>query len=315
MEALALFMTLKTAVAGLPLGGGKGGIVVEPDSLDDGQRQDLAAAVARALAPVIGPDRDVLGPDVGTGEAEMAAIDQAWRSATGQPGTAATGKPLDRGGIGLRTGATGRGLEIVFDEFAQRLSLGPSLRFSVHGFGSVGRSIARRLVDRGHVLVAAGDSGGAALDPDGLDLDALIERKDDTGTVADGDEPSGSVLTAKCDVLIPAALEGVIDQETAERVSATLVVEGANGPCTWAGAEVLRARGIDVLPDILANSGGVSASFEEMTDVDRRDADEVIEKRFEQRLRSACDTVWECARTDDVDLRTAATLVALRGHD
>ena len=311
VEALALFMTLKTAVAGLPLGGGKGGIVVDPSTLDEAQRRELAGSVAAALAPVIGPDRDVLGPDVGTGELEMAAMHDAWRSATGREGSPATGKPVGDGGLALRTGATGRGLEIVFDEFAERLELGSNLRFAVHGFGSVGRSIARRLVDRGHVLVGAGDSGGAAIDGDGLDLDDLVERKNETGTVADGEQPSGAVLLADCDVLIPAALEGVIDQLVAERISASLVVEGANGPCTWAGAEVLRGRGIHVLPDILANSGGVSASLEEMTEPAERDDVEAIEKRFEHRLRTACDDVWETARAEDTDLRTAATLTAL----
>ncbi len=315
VEALALFMTLKTATAGLPLGGGKGGIIVDAGDFTDEARQDLAARVAEALAPVIGPDADVLGPDVGTGEAEMSAIDQAWRSSTGQSGSAATGKPLDAGGLELRQGATARGLEIVFDSLAERRSLDDTLRFAVHGFGSVGRGIAERLCQRGHVLVGAADSGGAAVDPDGLDLDALIERKADRGSVADDDTGSAAVLTAECDVLIPAALQGVIDQGVAERITASIVLEGANGPCTWAGAEVLRARGITVVPDILANSGGVSASWEEMTEPADRDDGGTIEKRFEDRLREACERVWDVADADELDHRTAATVVALLAQD
>lgn len=311
VEALALYMTLKTATAGLPLGGGKGGIIVDAADFDDDERRNLAARVAEALAPVIGPDADVLGPDVGTGEAEMSAMDEAWRSTTGRDGSAATGKPLDAGGLSLRQGATARGLEIVFDSLVERRSLDGSLRFAVHGFGSVGRGIAERLCRRGHVLVAAADSGGAAIDHDGLDLGALIAQKQESGSLSTDGSASTAVLDVGCDVLIPAALQGVIDQPVAERLGADIVLEGANGPCTWAGAEVLRGRGITVVPDILANSGGVSASYEEMTAPGERDADEVIEKRFEQRLRQACERVWDTAGANDLDLRTAATVVAL----
>lgn len=315
VEALSLFMTLKTAAAGLPLGGGKGGIVVDAGHLNDGDRQELVASVAEALASVIGPESDVLGPDVGTGESEMAAIDRAWRKSTGLSGSPATGKPLDAGGLALRQGATARGLEIVFDSLAERRSFEGPLRFAVHGFGSVGRGIAERLCEQGHVLVGAADSRGAAIDENGLDLSALIERKTETGSVTDDGPPSNSVLELDCDVLIPAALQGVIDQSMAERLQADIILEGANGPCTWAGAEVLRARGITVAPDILANSGGVSASFEEMTEPSERDADDVVAKRFEHRLRDACGLVWETAEAEGLDYRTAATVVALRAQD
>ena len=315
VEALALYMTLKTATAGLPLGGGKGGIVVDGGSMGADDRETLAARVPEALAPVIGPDADVLGPDVGTGEAEMAAIDGAWRSATGRDGSTATGKPLDGGGLALRQGATARGLEVVFDSLVERRGIDGPLRFAVHGFGSVGRGIAELLCQRGHVLVGAADSGGAIIDEDGRDLEAVIERKQETGSVADQDRPSDAVLGIDCDLLVPAALQGVIDQPMAERLGAGMVLEGANGPCTWAGPEVLRARQIPVVPDVLANSGGVSASFEEMTEPSARDDDEVIEKRFEQRLRDACDEVWDAADANDLDYRTAATLVALRAQD
>lgn len=312
VEALALYMTLKTATVGLPLGGGKGGIVIDGDDVGDDERAELTGRVAQALAPVIGPDSDVLGPDVGTGEPEMAAIDRAWRSATGRNGSAATGKPLDAGGLELRQGATARGLEVVVESLIERHAINGSLRFAVHGFGSVGRGIAERLCGQGHVLVAAADSGGTIADPDGLDVDALVERKADSGTVAVDDQDPTSVLDVTCDLLIPAALQGVIDQSTAERLGASLVVEGANGPCTWAGAEILRSRGIPVVPDILANSGGVSASFEEMTSPSERDDEDVIAKRLDERMRQACDDVWDAADSNDLDYRTAATVVALQ---
>ncbi len=315
VEALALYMTLKTATVGLPLGGGKGGIVVDTDNLSDEQRTELTGRVAAALAPVIGPDSDVLGPDVGTGEQEMAAIDRSWRSATGRDGSAATGKPVDAGGLELRDGATARGLEVVAESLIERRGIDGSLRFAVHGFGSVGRGIAERLCDQGHVLVAAADSGGTATDADGLDLEELVERKSESGSVAAGDQDPMSVMEVSCDLLIPAALQGVIDQATAARMGASMVMEGANGPCTWAGSEVLRSRGIPVVPDIVANSGGVSASFEEMTDPSDRDDDDTISKRLDERIRGACETVWDVAESDGLDYRTAATVVALRSCD
>ncbi len=315
VEALALYMTLKTATAGLPLGGGKGGIVIDRDDLSDEESAELTRRVAEAWAPVIGPDSDVLGPDVGTGEGEMAAIDRAWRSATGRDGSAATGKPVDSGGLELRQGATARGLEIVAESLIERRGIEGSLRFAVHGFGSVGRGIAERLCGDGHVLVAAADSGGTIADADGLDVDVLVERKDESGSVADGDGDPTAVLDVSCDLLIPAALQGVINQATAERLGAAMVLEGANGPCTWAGAEVLRARGIPVVPDILANSGGVSASFEEMTEPAQRDNPDLIAKRLDERLRQACENVWDMADAEDLDYRTAATMVALKAWE
>jgi len=311
VEALSLFMTLKTATADLPLGGGKGGIVVDPSTLTDAQREEVAGAFARGLVDVLGPDIDVAGPDVGTGPAEMDAMHRAWQEASGKDGSPATGKSIDAGGLAYRSGATANGLEIVFAAFADRLDLGSSLRFSVHGFGSVGKALARRLTDRGHVLVGASDSGGAVVDPDGLDLDELIERKSESGSVSNDGTDGSAVLTVDCDVLIPAALQGVIDAEVAAEVQAGLVLEGANGPCTWEGNLTLRERGVTVVPDILANAGGVSASFEEMTPPEERDDEDTIDERFTERMRSASDMVWQTADERDLDLRTAAAVVAL----
>lgn len=311
VEALALFMTLKTATATLPLGGGKAGIVADAGSFDQEQRLAVVADLARAWAPVIGPDSDVLGPDVGTGPEEMAAFDRAWQEATGESGSPSTGKPTEDGGLELRTGATAAGLEIVYTEFAERLELSDSLRFAVHGYGSVGRGMAQRLVDRGHILVAASDSGGTVHDPDGLDPAELDRRKQDRGSVSDGVMGSSEVLTVDCDLLIPAALQGVVTESVAAEVKASMVLEGANGPCTWAGAQLLLDRGVTVIPDILANAGGVSASFEEMTEPDERDQPDVIEKRFRDRLQSATADVWEAAAARSLDLRTAATVLAM----
>lgn len=312
VQALATFMTLKTAVADLPLGGAKGGIFAAPRDYDDDQRAELIAAIARAWAAVIGPDSDVLGPDVGTGPAEMSAFHTAWQDETGQPGSPATGKPLGDGGLEFRTGATARGLEIVFTTLAEHLDAAASMRFAVHGWGAVGRGIARRLVDTGHVLVAASDSGGGAHDPDGLDPDELDRRKEDQGSLGDGSMDSAAVLEVECDLVIPSALQGVIDRDVARRMEARIVLEGANGPCTAEGDAILRERGIHVIPDILANSGGVSASFEEMTPPDDRDDAALIADRFEKRLSQASEDVRLLAARESMDLRAAATVLAVR---
>lgn len=311
VEALSLFMTLKNATVDLPLGGGKGGIVVDPSTLDDGQRREVAASFARSMAEVLGPDRDVVGPDVGTGQDEMDAIHQAWQEARGSSGSPATGKSIESGGLEYRTGATARGLDIVFATLAEHLDLGGSLRFSVHGFGSVGRAIADHLTTRGHVLVAASDSGGAVFDPDGLDLDELIERKKSEGSVSPDGRDGASVLTVDCDLIVPAALQGVIDEATAKVVKASVVLEGANGPTTWDGNRVLVDRGVTVIPDILANAGGVSASFEEMTPPSERDDADVIDARFIERMETASERVWAQASDRSIDLRTAAAVTAV----
>ncbi len=312
VEALALLMTLKTATASLPLGGGKAGIIADPGSFGDDQRATLLADLARAWAPVIGPGLDVLGPDVGTGPAEMAALHRAWQDATGADGSPATGKPVDDGGLELRTGATARGLEIVLDALLDQLDLGDTIRFAIHGFGSVGRGLAERLVGRGHQLVAIGDSGGAAIDLEGLDLDQIGKRKDGEGSVSDGEHTSGDVLTVDCDLLVPAALQGAIDSQVAPEVQASVVLEGANGPCTAEGADILVSRGVMVVPDILANSGGVAASYEEMTPPGEREANDQIADRLDDRLSKAATEVWSMAERESLDLRTAATVLAMQ---
>lgn len=312
VEALSLFMTLKNSTVDLPLGGGKGGIVVDPKTLDDDQRRNVAASFARSMSDLLGPDRDVVGPDVGTGEAEMDAIHEAWQQARGSEGSPSTGKSVDAGGLEYRTGATARGLDIVFATLVEHLELSSSLRFSVHGFGSVGRAIAGHLTDRGHILVAASDSGGAVINADGLDLDELIKRKKDHGSVSPDGKDGASVLTVDCDLIVPAALQGVIDEATAKEVKASVVLEGANGPTTWAGNGVLKERGITVIPDILANAGGVSASFEEMTPPSERDDAEVIDARFTERMETASEQVWSEASDRSIDLRSAAAVCAVQ---
>lgn len=311
VEALSLFMTLKNATVDLPLGGGKGGIVVDPKALEDDQRGEVASLFARSLADVLGPDRDVVGPDVGTGQREMDAMHRSWQEVRGSDGSPATGKSVECGGLEYRTGATARGLDIVFATLAEHLELGSSLRFSVHGFGSVGRAIADHLIERGHVLVAASDSGGSVIDSDGLDLDELVERKKNEGSVSPDGASGARVLTVDCDLLVPAALQGVIGEDIARDVRASVVLEGANGPTTWAGNGVLAERGITVIPDILANAGGVSASFEEMTPAEERDSIEVIDAHFTERMETASEQVWAEASDRAIDLRTAAAVCAI----
>ena len=243
---LATVMSIKNALADLPYGGAKGGVAVDARRLDDAGREQLAAGMAARLGRFVGPHDDVLGPDVGTGPADMDAFVEAWGDVTGSESVAvATGKSEAAGGIALRTGATARGVREAIDIARKRLDLGTDVGVAIQGFGSVGRELARLLAEDGHPIVGLSDSSGGIVDPDGLDLDTVIAAKDETGSVTEADGKavgSADVLTAEAaTIVVPAALQGVIDVDRADRITARLVVEAANGPChvaRWAEGQI-----------------------------------------------------------------------------
>lgn len=308
---LAALMTLKCALADLPFGGAKGGVRVDPTTIDD--PSTFAERVAASLLPLVGPHRDVVGPDVGTGPDEMLAFVEAATGEYGDEASAvATGKPLDRGGVELRDGATAAGVKIAIDAAVERMG-GGERRVAIQGFGSVGRELARLLVDDGFVVVAASDSSGTVADPDGLDPAAIARRKDDYGSFAGADLVAGDVdaLTVDCDIVVPCALEGAIDASTARALMAGIVVEGANGPTDVEARGILTDRNVLVVPDFLANAGGVTASYYEWA-VNLGQIDPMrIDDGFRRRLVDANETVWTFAEREGVDLRTAASAVAI----
>jgi len=318
VQALAFWMTVKCALIDLPFGGGKGGAQVAYRDLSTHERERFTREFAAAFAPVIGPDRDIPAPDVGTGPTEMAWIaDTFGKHRSGHTRHVVTGKPPALGGLAGRADATGGGAFIVLTTMADALGLADGdKRIALQGFGSGGRRFARRAVDDGWRIVAVADSRGMILNDDGLDLDALETAKDEKGSVAeagDGDrDDAEAILSVGCDLLVPAALGGQITAKNADQVSARAILEIANGPVSADADQALLDRGIRIAPDILANSGGVFVSWLEWVQGRTQipfGTDEV-KQRLEDRLSQRARAVIEAAEEFDADFRTAAYILA-----
>lgn len=316
VAALASIMSLKNSLADLPFGGAKGGVTIDPQRLDESDRDDLAERLARSFGRFVGPEIDILGPDVGTGPSDMAAFTASWQKVVGSHSNAvATGKPLDAGGIDVRTGATALGCAQAVRVALEQTDLDTTARVAIQGFGSLGAELARLLSQDGHPIVAVSDSGGGIHDPDGLDINAVVEAKKQGGSVtAFGDRQIGSldVLILEADIIVPAALQAVIDTDLADNLRAKLVVEGANAPSTVRGSERMHARGITVVPDFAANAGGVIGSFHEWK-TNLEEGFDDPEQDLTDRTRKLNESVWERSRADDTDLRTAAAAIAIEG--
>ncbi len=319
VRALAMWMTWKCAIAGLPYGGAKGGVVCDPKSLSLGELERLTRRYATEISVLIGPESDIPAPDVGTNAQVMAWIMDTYSMHRGYSVPAVvTGKPVSVGGSVGREEATGLGCAIVARE-ATRLA-GLSLagaRVAVQGFGNVGSVAAATLHRMGAVVVAASDSRGGVYNERGLDPQALLEHKRATGSVAGfpGAKPLASqeVLEVPCDILVPAALEGQITRENAARITARLVIEGANGPTTPEADDLLRGRGVLVVPDVVANAGGVVVSyFEWVQDLQAFFwSEEEVQQKLERLLVRSVREVWRVSQERGVDLRTAALVRAI----
>lgn len=325
VETLAFLMTMKCALMGLPFGGGKGGVEVDAHDLSTMEKERVARGYVRAMARILGPDRDVPAPDVATGEREMAWMVSEYSEIAGAilP-HAFTGKPVALGGMPGRTPATGRGAHIALEEMRGLAGLAEEggLTIALQGFGNAGRWFADAAARAGHEIVAVADSSGTVSDPDGLDIDALSEVKADRGTVtafdgggARSSDTSKDVLSTQCDVLVLAALGGVIgDADDVNALRCTAIVELANRPVLPAADEALTDAGIEVVPDILANGGGVTISHAEW--VQGRQgidwADEDASDYLEAKMTAAAQNVREAMQEYDTDMRTAAYAVALR---
>ena len=313
VRALAALMTWKTAIVGLPYGGAKGGVNCSPRGLMSEEAEELTRQLVDKLDTMIGPTRDIPAPDVGTDAQVMAWIMDEWAKLHGHNPAVVTGKPIELGGSYGRDAATGRGLVYVFRELAPRLGLSPDrTRVAIQGFGNVGSWAARILQGLGAKVVAASDQFGAIANPAGLDCEDLARHVAEGGRVPSfrGGEPidGDALLAIDCDVLIPAALGGVLRADTAERVRAKVVLEGANSPTTPQADAILEDRGVLVVPDILANAGGVVVSyFEWVQNLQHFRWDErEVNDRLGTILRRACREVAARARTDVVSMRVAA---------
>jgi glutamate dehydrogenase (NAD(P)+) len=320
VRALAMWMTWKCALMHLPYGGAKGGVAVDPLTLSTGELERLTRRYATEISVLMGPQRDIPAPDVGTNPQVMAWIMDTYSMHAGHSIPAVvTGKPLSIGGSAGRREATGRGVLITAREAARRWELPfAGARVVVQGFGNVGSVSAYLLHDQGCRIVGIGDIYGAIANPDGIDPRAVLQHVQKTGGVPGfpAAEPidSKALLELPCDILVPAAIEGQITRQNASRVKAKLIVEGANGPTTPDADEILNDRGVLIVPDILANAGGVIVSyFEWVQDLSSLFwSEDEINQRLEPIMIGAFDRVAATAREREVDLRTAAMVTAVQ---
>ena len=318
VRALAMMMTWKTALAGVPFGGAKGGIKVNPKDLSTDELNRMTRRYTNGIDHIIGPNVDIPAPDMGTGPQTMAWIMDEYAQAHGHTPAIVTGKPIDLGGSYGRDAATGRGAAIVALEACRDLGIDPEgARVVVQGCGKVGPWAARVMAEAGSKVIAISDSGGAVHRGSGLDLDEVVDFKQRTGALAG--MPGADSLTnqemleLECEVLIPGAIEGVITKANADRLRARIVSEGANHPTTFGGHQILQDTSTVVLPDIMANAGGVTVSYFEWAqnmegyrwDLDR------VNSELRKTMVRAYQTVRETARNTGLTYRQAAFTIAV----
>ena len=321
VRALAMWMTWKCALAGIPYGGAKGGVVVDPKTLSPRELEALTRRYAAELIPLISPHSDIPAPDMGTNPQVMAWIMDTYSMTVGYSVPAiVTGKPINVGGSQGRNEATGRGVILCMVEALKRWG-NPhpeDTRVVVQGFGNVGANAASYAHSLGYKIVGVSDVSGGIYNPNGLDVSSLrnfIAEHGDLRGYAQGETVSNAeLLTLPCEVLVPAAMEGQITAQNAGRVQAKLIVEGANGPTTPEADDILNDKGVFIVPDILANAGGVVVSyFEWVQDLQAFFWDEEEVYRQLQRQMMRCYYATENAAEEyNVDMRTAAQLLAIK---
>ena len=317
--ALAMWMTWKCSLLGIPYGGAKGGVRCDTNELSEREIESITRRYAAELIPVIGPDRDIPAPDMATGEREMAWFYDTYSQAVGHSvPDIVTGKPAVLGGTEVRRSATGLGVVYVTQAVLEHLDWDlRELRFAIQGFGNVGGTAAAELFRLGAKVTAVSDHTCGIVDPDGLDIPAvqqwLTENRFLDGCPFGERVGRAEVLETPCDVLIPAALERQITTENADRIECRLIVEAANGPTTPEAERILDQRGIRIVPDILANAGGVTVSYFEWVQDQQKYMWELarIKDRMRMQLRGAASRVADAALELEIDWRTAAMTVAV----
>ncbi|HXP45714.1 MAG TPA: Glu/Leu/Phe/Val dehydrogenase, partial [Terriglobales bacterium] len=319
VRALAAWMTWKCAVVNIPFGGAKGGVVCDPHKLSMGELERITRRYTAELMEFIGPEKDVPAPDVNTNEQIMAWMMDTYSMHMRKTVTAVvTGKPLNMGGSRGRREATGRGLMVVCDEALKKLALNrEETRVVVQGFGNVGSNAAHLMYEQGYKIIGIAEVDGGLYNKNGMDLDALMAHRQRSGTIhgfpgAEAHDPA-DLLISDCDVLIPAATENVITSQNAYKVQARILCEGANGPTTAAADDILAEKKVFVIPDILANAGGVTASYFEWVQ-DRQGyfwKESVVIEQLEHIMRSSFEDVVRYADTHNVNNRIAAYMLAI----
>jgi glutamate dehydrogenase (NAD(P)+) len=312
VRALASLMTWKTALIDVPFGGAKGGVTVDPSTLDEIQKEEIIRRWTRSLVNVLGHHRDIPAPDMGTNAKTMAWLMDEFHRIEGFQPACVTGKPVELFGAQGREEATGRGVAQITKAALEKLDMkAKGAKVVIQGFGNVGKFAALTAQELGMKVIAVSDIGGASFNKEGFEIDKLIDRspKDFPGEAINPDE----LLEIECDVLIPAALGGVITDKNADKLNCALLVEAANQPTMISADEELRRAGVTIVPDILANSGGVMGSYFEWTQ-NIQEFSWPIEKfrrELDARMEKAFGNVSKVAKKFEVDLRTAAMIVAV----
>ncbi|HLH01043.1 MAG TPA: Glu/Leu/Phe/Val dehydrogenase [Bryobacteraceae bacterium] len=319
VKALAAWMTWKCAVVNIPFGGGKGGVICDPNVLSDGELERITRRYTSEIIDIIGPERDVPAPDVNTNPQTMAWIMDTYSMHKRQNMTAVvTGKPLALGGSRGRTEATGRGCMVVTLQALRRFQIEPSsARVIIQGFGNVGSNAARLMARSGFKIICIIEYDGAVYNPDGLDIDALLAHRKETGSIVGfsggEDVDKDEAMLMDCEVLVPAAHENVITSANAPRIKARIICEGANGPTTTEADAILAEKNIFVIPDILANAGGVTVSYFEWVQ-DRQGFfwnEQLVNGRLDEIMVNSFNDVVEYAEKHNTRNRLAAYMLAI----
>ncbi len=319
VTALAILMSWKSAIVGLPYGGAKGGVAIDPNPLSRTEKQRVTRRYTAELLPVIGVDKDIPGPDLGTDEQTMAWIMDTYSNFVGspQPGIV-TGKPASLGGSITRREATGRGAVAIANAALEKQSKDyKNSTIVIQGFGNVGRYAALDSYERGAKVIAVNDLGGAIYNKDGINIPELFKyiAKNKSVEGFDGaDKLDEEILELDCDILIPAAIGGVITSNNAQNIKAKVIVEGANSPTTLSADKILKENNVMIIPDILANAGGVTASYFEWVQNTQNYLwkEKELHERLIDVLTSAFEEIWIISQKNQVDLRTAALIKGIK---
>ncbi len=319
VKALSMWMTLKCGIVDLPYGGGKGGVTCDPREMSMGEIERLSRGYVRAIGQIVGPTKDIPAPDVFTNAQIMAwMMDEYSRMDQFNSPGFITGKPLVLGGSQGRDRATAQGVTIVINEAAKKRGIDMvGARVVIQGFGNAGSFLAKFLNDQGAKVIGISDAYGALYDPNGLDVDYLLDRRDSFGTVTTLFENTISneeLLELECDILVPAAIENQITSENAHNIKAKIVVEAANGPTTSEATRILYERDILLVPDVLASAGGVTVSYFEWVQNNQGYywTEEEVNEKLLKKMVDAFDNIYEVATTRNINMRLAAYMVGVR---
>ncbi|WP_227397113.1 Glu/Leu/Phe/Val family dehydrogenase [Jeotgalibacillus aurantiacus] len=319
VKALSMWMTLKCGIVDLPYGGGKGGIICDPRTMSMGELERLSRAYVRAISQIVGPTKDIPAPDVYTNSQIMAwMMDEYSRiDEFNNPGFI-TGKPIVLGGSQGREKATAQGVTICIEQAAKKRGIDiKGARVVVQGFGNAGSFLAKFMHDAGAKVIAISDAHGAIHDPDGLDIDYLLDRRDSFGTVTtlfENTLTNNELLEIECDILVPAAVSNQITSQNVDNIKASIIVEAANGPTTIEATNRLNERGVLLVPDVLASAGGVTVSYFEWVQNNQGYywTEEEVNEKLEKKLVDSFNQVYDLAQSRRVNMRLAAYMVGVR---